>query len=32
MDSSAIDRSVPLRVYRNGRVLELSVTPVELRT
>ena len=32
MDGSAIDRGLAVRVFRSGRVVELTVSPVELHT
>jgi S1-C subfamily serine protease len=32
MDGSAIGRTVPFRIHRDSRTVDLSVTPVELRT
>ena len=30
MDGSAVSRTMPIRVYRDGRTLTLDVTPIEL--
>jgi S1-C subfamily serine protease len=30
MDGSAIDRAIPMRVYRNGATQEITVIPTEL--